>query len=326
VRHRRLVGSLGLAVGVALLVVMIVEAGPARLLAGALRVGPSFLLVLAVSFSWFALNTWGWRLAFAAQDPEPPPGAWPLFGAYLAAEAVNNVTPLMALGGEPLKVALLSPRVAAERSVAAVVGDNVVHAITAPLFMLGGLALGWAAFDLERGLWLRLLAATAAIGLLALAAWLAACRGAVGGLVRLVARRFREGAGATLGAKADRVDALTSSFLGGGWRFWASIALHLAGRTMGAVEAWIIVTALGVPFSLAGAVFVIAVAHVAVNLAFSIVPSQLGVQEAAAYLLFAAVGLDPASGVTLMLVRRVRGFVWIAVGLLLAGRGASPGR
>ena len=326
--HGRVIRLLALGAGVALLLAMIVEAGPSRLAAEALGIGPAFLLIVPVSFSWFALNAWGWRLALQAQGAGAVPGLWPLVRAYLAAEAVNNITPFMAVGGEPLKVALLASRVAPERTVASVIGDNVVHALTAPLFMLGGLALGCVAFELERGLVLQLIAATAIIGLPAAVAWIATGRGVAGPLVRLAASRIGGADRGAWSAKAGRVDALTSAFLGaGGWRFWAAIALHMAGRTMGAVEAWIILEALGVPVSVAGAMFVIAVAHVAVNIVFSIIPSQVGVQEAAAYVVFAAVGLDPASAVTLMLVRRVRGFIWIAAGLGLAARPpASPAR
>lgn len=323
-RGRRLIGMMALGAGAALLLAMIVHSGPSRLATEALRVGPAFLLIVPVSFSWFALNTWGWRLALEAQAAGETPGFWPLVRAYLAAEAVNNVTPFMAVGGEPLKLALLAPRLSVERTAASVIGDNVVHGLTAPLFMLAGLALGVVAFDIERRIVVDLLAATAALGLVALVAWIATGRGLVGPLARLAARRLGRDAGSSWLLRAARVDGLTVGFLGArNWRFWASIGLHLAGRVMGAVEAWIIMAALGVPFSLAGAMFLIAIAHVAVNLAFGFIPSQLGVQEAAAYVVFAAVGLDPASGVTLMLVRRLRSFIWIAVGLALAAPASS---
>lgn len=318
-RRRRFLGMLALGAGAALLLAMIVKAGPSRLANEALRVGPAFLLVVPISFSWFALNTVSWRLALDAQGAGGSPGFLTLLRAYLAAEAVNNITPFMAVGGEPLKVAMLSPQVAAERTAASVIGDNVVHALTAPLFMLAGLALGWTAFNLEKRLVLQLLAATAGVGLVALVGWMATGRGLAGPLVRLATRRASGEAGEAWHTRADRVDALTVGFLDARrWRFWASMGLHLAGRVAGAVEAWVIMAAIGVPLTLAGAMFLVAVAHVGVNLVFGVVPSQLGVQEAAAYVLFAAVGLDPASGVTLMLVRRLRSFIWIAAGLALA--------
>ena len=103
----------------------------------------------------------------------------------------------------------------------------------------------------------------------------------------------------------------------------ASLLAHLAGRLLGAVEAWLILDALGFPLSPAGALVLIGGMHVAGNLAFAFVPAQLGVQEGLAWLLLGALGLDPASAVALSLARRVRGLAWTSVGLLLLGRGPA---
>ena len=111
--------------------------------------------------------------------------------------------------------------------------------------------------------------------------------------------------------------------------FAGCFAAHLGGRLMGAVEAWVVLQALGTPVSLGTALFLIAVMHVLVNLIFGVIPNQLGVQEGAAWLLFASIGLDPSAAVALALVRRIRGFFWIGVGLLLLAisrTGAGSGR
>jgi uncharacterized protein (TIRG00374 family) len=309
---RTAVHVVALAVGVALLALMVAKAGPQRLWAETVRGGPALLLVLPVSFGWFALNTYGWRLALAA----PAPIAL-LFRAHVAAEALNNVTPFMALGGEPLKPSLLQERIATEVVIASVIGDNVVHALSAPLFMVAGLVLGAIAFPIEHTLLSGIFLATAVLGLLAAGLWLGGGSGLVGALSRAAARRLGR-ADARWAEQAVRVDALTRSFLDGRtWRFWASLGVHLAARLLGVAEALFIMAALGEPFSFSAAMLLIAVAHVGVNLVFSIIPSQVGVQETAAYLIFAAIGLDPASAIALMLIRRVRSIVWIAIGLML---------
>ena len=46
---------------------------------------------------------------------------------------------------------------------------------------------------------------------------------------------------------------------------------------------------------------------------------QLGIDEGGAVAIFHALGLDPAAGLSLALVRRVREAAWIAIGLLLLG-------
>lgn len=309
---RTAVHAFALVAGLGLLVFMVVRVGPMHLWAEMVRGGPVLLLLLPVSFAWFALNTWGWRLAVDA----PAPAAL-LLKTYVAAEAVNNLTPLMALGGEPLKLVLLRRRVVADVVIASVIGDNVVHALSAPFFMVAGLALGAHAFKIEHMLLTGITAATALTGLMAVGLWIAGGRGLGGVLSRGIARRL-EKTNPCWVEEADRADERTRIFLSGhSWRFWASLGLHLGGRVLGAIEAWLVMAALGVPLSFAAAMFLISVAHVGVNLVFSFIPSQVGVQETAACLIFSAIGLDPASALALMLIRRVRGFLWIGIGLAL---------
>jgi uncharacterized protein (TIRG00374 family) len=301
-----------IALGLGLLVLMVARVGPLKLWAEIARGGPALLWLLPVSLAWFALNTWGWRLAVDAPVPFTP-----LLRAYLCAEAVNNLTPFMALGGEPLKLTLLRRHLKVDVALASVIGDNVVHALSAPFFMAAGLALGTHAFRIDPSLRAGALAATALLGLMAFALWAAGGRGLAAALSRGIARRLGL-ADPGWAEGAARVDQRLRGFLAGRTRrFWASLALHLAGRVLGAVEAWLIMAALGVPFSLAAAMFVIAVAHAGVNLLFSFIPSQIGVQETAACLIFSAIGLDPASALALMLIRRTRGFLWIGIGLAL---------
>jgi hypothetical protein len=314
------------AAGLALLALMVRQAGVTRVVSSLAAIGPWFAPVVVVSAAWTVVNAWAWSLALLPARPRRAG----LVRAVLAAEAVSNVTPLMSLGGEPLKVLLLKPAVGGEAAAASVVADNLVHAASAAVFMAVGLLSGGWAFALDR----RVVAALVAGVGIAAAAAAYLLRASAGGLlapfIRLAFRAvapLASGEGAAADDRARRVDTTVRDFLrAGAWRVWVSLGLHLAGRLLGAVEAWIILAALGTPISLAGAVFVVAIAHVFVNLVFAFVPSQLGVQEAAAYLLFGAVGLDPAAAVALMLARRVRGFFWNGVGLLLLAGGPASSR
>ena len=278
--------------------------------------GLVWLALVPISLSWFLLNTWAWGRTLE----DDPPRFLTLLRVHLAAEAVSNVTPLLALGGEPLKVALLAGRVPTAQATASVVADGLVHLASAAIFVAVGLALGLLAFPLPGGLADPLVVGAGALAVATFLLLRGLSRGAAVPLIRrlLRVRAVRLGAGAPLAAGAEEVDRYLGAFLRPGHpAFAACLVGHLGGRFMGAVEAWVILAAIGAPVPLAGAVFLIAVVHVLVNLCFSVVPSQLGVQEAVAYALFGAMGLDPAAAVSLSLVRRVRGLFWTGLGLLL---------
>lgn len=325
-RLTRWLKGLALAVGIGLLVLMVRRAGPALVLRQMLGLGPWFLVVLLVSSSWFVMNTWGWWQTF---DPRPR-SFWRLLRVHLVSEAVSNITPFLALGGEPLKVMMLREELGGSAVTAAVVNDNLVHVVSAVAFMVVGLGCGLLLFDLDAQLLAVLLGGIVGFALLSGALLFGGSKGALGRLLRQL-RRLRiplPGASPEVWQeRAETVDRQIADFLGRRRRdFLLCLLGHLGGRLLGAVEAWVVLYALGHPVSLATAVFIIAIIHVLVNLVFSVIPSQLGVQEAVAYLLFQLIGLDPAAAVVLALVRRIRSFVWIGVGLALGGvsGGGSP--
>ena len=76
-----------------------------------------------------------------------------------------------------------------------------------------------------------------------------------------------------------------------------------AGRTVSLIDAFVLETA--------GRLIVVA---------FKFVPYRLGVDEAGAALVARALTLDPAVGVALALVRRIRILCWNAVGLIALAR------
>lgn len=313
------------ALGVLLLAYVVYSTGPGRLWEQISSLGPWLPVILVISSTWFVLNTLGWRAAF-----EPVPGREPvpllsLLRVHLVSEAISNVTPLLSLGGEPLKVVLLRRWRSAEELTASVINDNVVHLTSAAAFMLLGVVLGQDSLAVDRATLRLLWLFVAAIGLGTLLLLTGARFALVSKLTALgAALRPSSTRMASLVQRAAMVDVLVARFVTKrAPSFALSFAFHVGGRLMGAVEAWVILRAAGVSASFGAAVFVIAVVHVMVNLVFSFVSGQWGVQETAASLLFGAMGLDPSLGVAVMLTRRIRGLFWIAVGLVLLGRDRS---
>ncbi len=324
-RRANVVRLLLVASGLLLLAFVVYRTGPRQIARHIALLGSSFPWIVAISSTWFLLNTAGWMVAFEPVNGKRPIGFWRLLPVHLTCEAISNITPFFSVGGEPVKVMLLRRWTTTENLTASVLNDNVVHLVSAVLFMLMGVAYGHLYLSLDPGLLVGLwvgVGATAVVALLLVVGSrhsLLARAARMATRVRPASQRF-----ARLVEPAERVDEQLSRFVSKRpLSFALCVAAHLAGRLMGAVEAWFILHALGVSVSLGAAVFLIAVVQAMVNLAFSFVTGQYGVQETAATLLFAAVGLDPSIAVAMVLVRRIRGFFWIGVGLLLPGRRGS---
>src|SRR5262249_23761912 len=120
--------------------------------------------------------------------------------------------------------------------------------------------------------------------------------------------------------------------------FASAAFCHLVGRAGGTIEIWLMLYFLGAfsphsvwiqkASSLSDMSFgmqmatslLIAVFVIVLNFAFFMFPSQIGVAEGATALLFRSLHFNPALGVALQIVKRVKSLFYIALGLWLAAK------
>lgn len=278
----------------------------------------SFIGVLGLALMWHITNTVAWSFAF-------PPGAFrprlsTLFMAKLAGEAVNQMTPLANLGGEPLKAYLLKDQSPASRGLASVVINKTAQIIAGLLFTAVGLGLVFVQWNVAYGLPLWVQAGMGLVlGLATLLVWM---------LYRKQRRLFSSLRGLLrrLGIKTDgiesrmahavRIDAGISYFYKqhGGRFFWV-VFFHALGWLLGACETYFILLSLnpGVDFSVA---YLITSLTVAINSLFFFMPSNIGVFEGGQVFLVTSLGLSPAVGFSLGILKRLRKICWIFIGWL----------
>lgn len=278
----------------------------------------SFPLVLVLAFSWHITNSIAWSFAF-------PPGAFrprlrSLFMSKLAGEAVNQLTPLANLGGEPLKAYLLKAQSPTSRGLASVVINKTGQVITGLGFTALGLVLVILHWDLPQAIPLPVQVGLGTlVTIAALLLWL---------IYRTQRRMFSSllGVFRRLGlrfdfienrvAKAVRIDANISRFYREHKaRFALVMGFHAAGWMLGACETYVILRTLGdgIDFGIA---FLITSLTVIINSLFFFMPSNIGVLEGGQVFLFITLGLDPAMGLSLGIAKRMRKIFWILVGWL----------
>jgi hypothetical protein len=101
------------------------------------------------------------------------------------------------------------------------------------------------------------------------------------------------------------------------WRsFLLSAGFHFAGRPISALEAFLILSALGLPASLVAATVIEAFGS-GVRFATFFVPASLGALEGANAGAFGALGWTATAGLAFSVGRRARQVVWIGVGVVI---------
>ena len=247
-----------------------------------------------------------------------------LVASRLAAVSINSATPFLGVGGEPVRLLWL-PACERRSGIAALVIDRSAFLGASALFLSTGAAVGAASPSLPPSLRIALPSlaglALASVGGL----YLCQRGGGVAGPMARMVGRFSSRFGSRLSDGAGQIDrGVRGLHEANPMRFPIAVAGHLAGRFAGAVEVAVIARLLGLSLG-AGGTLLFATLPLAVDLVFSFVPSQIGIHEGSSALLASALGLDPAAGVAMAFVQRMRQIVFITLGfLLLAARRRAP--
>lgn len=313
------------AVGVGLVAYLVARLGPAAIGAHLASAGWGFAWLVLAYAAGTAVTAlpWHWLLPAPAR-----PRLRDTVASRFAASGANAVLPLFAVGGEPSRLLWLP----AERrgvGLAGIVVDRLLFAVASVLFLLAGTITVVQIAVLPRSY----LVATAALALGALAiaagaAWLAANRSLAARIHRLV-QRFRDAPVAELteSALGSEVDARLEDLLKRRRpRLGASVFVHLVGRALLGVEVYAGFVVIGAGVTPAEGL-VLASVPVALAIAGSWIPSQIGVQEGGLAVVSALLGIDPAAGIAVVVLQRIRqaGTVAIGWGLIYRRAGRRDG-
>lgn len=302
--------------GAALFLVLLARIGPGAVaeafsgLSWRVLVILFFPAVLVVAF-----DTLGWRFAFR-RDRLPFRA---LLLVRLAGEAFNVTTPTASLGGEAVKAWLLRPYAPLEESLSSIVVAKTTHTIAQALFLLLGIAVAWPMLPADSPLlwgmeWLLVLEVMGVAGFVVVQVV-----GVLGAAGRFLGRLGTVGSRKL--APLDR--ALSYFYRHEPRRLLLSVACHFLGWALGAVEAYLILHALGLPVSFATAL-VIEAFGAGISFATFLVPGHLGTLESGYVATFAALGLGAPAGLAFGLISRVREAVWTGVGFLALTALRSP--
>lgn len=301
--------------GVALLVGLVARLGVTEVLANVMLVGWGIVPVIAQEILACGANTAGWWASFRAPRPRLPPHR--LLEARIVGDAVNYLTPTAGLGGEFVRAHYLRRHASAKALAASVSVAKLTQFAGQVLYLAIGLALVLPHTRLEPGVRTAMmgglvLLVAGVVGLLA-----GQRRGLFAPLLRAVRRlgfvRDRPGL-------ADRLARLDAEIAGyhrdGGWAFaWSTLAFAI-GWALGIVEMALLLWLLGIEVTLPRVV-AIEVLSIAFDSLLFFVPAKAGTQEAGKVLVFTLLGLDPAQGLAVGILRRVRELAWAGFGMAL---------
>lgn len=310
-----------LVAGLVLLGLLVWWAGVAEVLGQLRALGWRAPLILVPFMLVNVLDTFGWRRTLPPADARRVP-FWSLYLTRMGGEAVNSLTPMGAVGGEPVKAHLLRGLgVGGSDAVASVVIARTALTVAQVIFILIGLAA--LLHRMEQGLAGALLvAALAAVTVV---------------FTRLLVRMQRRGLASTawrwlrriapharfvrrLEPRVHEIDTRLADFYHlERHAFRAALLWNLAGWLVGTFEVWLFMRLVNAPIGIRDALVVEALSQ-PIRAVAVIIPGGLGTQEVGGVALCTLLGMSRPAAVALWLLKRAREVAFDAIGLVYLTR------
>ena len=305
-------------IGIAVLIFTVRRVGWSEVVSGVASVGWWFILVVVLGASRMACRARAWIIC--ADDANLR--FRDAFGAMLAADALGNLTPLGLLASEPPKIMLTRSRISTVPSVASVTTENAFYTASVAVVLLAGTGFFFQRADVPPALeQLAEVIVMAIVIAVVIGVWLARSQPAL--LSRFAPLITRLAGRAAVPAEAIReVESRIYGVLG--WRMgrlarigsWEAL-FHVAA----VAEVWLVLRLLpGAADATLVDAFLLESAGRFVTIAFKFIPYRLGIDEAGSGAVAQVIGMGPAAGVTLALVRRLRIMVLNVFGLIRLAR------
>lgn len=303
-----------LVLGLCLFAFLIYRIGLRTIVADLGQIGWRIAVIVGLELAVDAVNTMGWRLTFALSDREV--SFRMLFLVRLAGTAVNQAVPAATVGGEPVKVMLLRPWVAASNAWASVITAKLSYGVAQSLFVVCGLLVAFQGLDLPTSI-SRALFGALGLTLAGLAVFFGLQRRGIFAATTAAAERVRlpERWTERLRRVTDSMDGQIRDFyeLRRG-DFLRSVAWHLSAFPIGVLQVFLLLRWLGLAADLRTCV-AIETFSLLVQLALFLVPASIGVQEGGKVLIFTALGLPAAAGLAVGIAFRLTQIAEIGLGL-----------
>lgn len=320
-KYSRWLATFSALFGLALFIYVVTQTGLAEILAHVRTLGLGFLLILVISSTRYLSRSFAWL--FCMTPAERKVGVVNLLRARIAGEAVGDLTfgPVVA---EPLRLIALGDKLALRSGLSSLTVENLAYTVSSCLVVISGATLLLANFGLDESLRGAVVMALALVVVLGSASVLAiAKRWKIGSTVLawaadLVVRKAEQRAWVETQLNELReLEDYAFDFYAKRTRDFLLVGLCEAFFHLGGIaEIYTTMRLIGYELTLVTA-FMLESINRALNIAFIFVPALVGVDEAGTGLVTEALGFGRPAGVALAIIRKIRMFCWIGVGLLL---------
>lgn len=306
-------------VGVLILLLMFYSFGVEKTLRDILAMGWRFWIIVAIFLANNIFMTYGWKVLI--NQPIPASYFYRLVLARIAGDSPSSVNAVASAAGEALKALYIKDRVPFKTGLASVVLDRTVHMLSNVLMMLTGIFISF--FVLNIPLYVTALVFSLFLALLGVMIMVLKkqkegfARYLIGRLPGFLRRRFMTDSRWEKVRVLDEEIAFVFSSRENMRHFYLSLFIHyFSGFLISSLEVYLIVLYAGKDISFVHSMFLYLFSMFLTSVVF-FMPANLGTSEGSYSIALRFLGYDPAIGLTIGIVRRLRTFVWSGIGILV---------
>lgn len=285
------------------------------------RAGYYFPLIIMLWLFIYMLNATAWYQIICDGKKANVP-FWRVYKLSVSGFALNYVTPVGLMGGEPYRILELKPYIGVERATSSVILYVMMHITSHFCFWLSAVVI-YVCFhpvNMFMGIVLSLITLFCLFCVILFirgyrngmtVAFMRIC-GKIPFLKRFVLR-FSEKYSEQLESIDQQIALLHQKRKR---TFYAALSLEFAARILSCMEVWLILNILTSDVSFIDCILILAFSSLLANLLF-FMPMQIGGREGGFALAVGGLSLSGAYGIYTALITRVREVIWIVIGLAL---------
>jgi hypothetical protein len=308
-----------IAVGIAILVVLFRSFGLEKTIDHITTLGWKFWIIVGMFIFTHLTLSYGWKVLI--NHPIKPSYFYKLVLARIAGDTTSAINALGAIAGEPLKALFVKDKIPFRTGLASVVLDRTIHTASNFTLIITGVIISF--FILDMPVYVKvlsLLTFTACLGIMI--AILYKQKSGIAEFVikkmpgRIVKKIMDEERWKKVRALDGEMKFIFSS-RDNLRRFYISFAIHyIITMVSGILEIYLIMNFIGYDISLAHSFLVYLFALILTGAIF-FMPANIGTSEGAFSIALKFLGYDPALGLTVGIIRRLRTFVWAIIGIAI---------
>ncbi|TYK33548.1 lysylphosphatidylglycerol synthase transmembrane domain-containing protein [Bacteroides pyogenes] len=285
------------------------------------RAGVYLPLIFLLWLFVYLINTLSWHVIIGSGG-KPKVPFLRLFKYTVTGFALNYVTPVGLMGGEPYRVMELKPYIGLERATSSVILYVMTHIFSHFCFWISSVLLYVCLYSVGPAMGIVLGGITVfclLLGLLLLKGYrhgMAVALTRLGGRIPFLKKKAVRFAGSHR-VQLENIDRQIALLHKQNKRsFYGALLLEYVTRVLSCLEIWLILNVLTTDVSFLNCILIAAFSSLLANLLFFL-PMQLGGREGGFALAVSGLSLSGAYGVYAALITRVRELFWIVVGLAL---------